>query len=274
MAKKYYEKPDFSEAKKRKHSPSKKFFFWSGAIFLILLALIGAIYFLTYGDFFKVRIIEVLGPKLTERGEVLKIIIPRMMPGYPARLFLAPSHMLFWQFAPKHMTSRTIPLFESADIKIDWKRKAVIIEAKERIFFGIACGPEEGSKECFAFDREGVIFGYSPFAEGSLILKTKNDNHFPMFPGSSILPREDWIKSVFETIDILKNVGLNTHMVLIKNYSLEEWEAYTTEGPRIIFSFHFLPKNLADLINNLEQKFEISGLEYIDFRVENRIFYK
>ena len=118
------------------------------------------------------------------------------------------------------------------------------------------------------------MFGRVPSAEGSLLLKVHSLNSLPILLGGQILPRVEWIQNMFNTIYIIKSAGENVRNITIKEYALEEWEADLALGSRLLFSLNFIPKNLEGLIQNLEKRFDLMKLDYIDFRVENRIFYK
>lgn len=263
---------------------SRRFFFWCVVLFFCAAAFIAVFYFLIYGNFFNVKTIEVSGSKLFGAEETTKIIIPYAIPAFPWRALFAPDHMLFWQLARTHrITSRVIPIFESILIKLDWGKRLLKIEVNERSFFGIWCSDEniiegangeEKKEECFVFDRNGVVFGRSPRAEGALLLKIRNENPLSGFLGGGILPQESWMENIFNTLDTIKNGGRNTSLITIGDYALHEWEARLDDGPKLIFSLDFIPQNLAGLLQNLEKKFDLEKLDYVDFRVQNRIFYK
>jgi len=273
MGKRYYDISAVSGTKNKKTKISHGFVFWCAILSLIILASIGIFYFLIYGSFFKVKNIKVSGSKLFEPEEVIEIIVPNAIPSYPWRALFAPDHMLFWQFAKnRNVTSRTVSIFESVLVKPDWAGRALKIELRERSLFGIWCGDENTG--CFAFDHSGVIFGRTPRAEGSLFLKIRNENPFSGFLGGNILPQENWVRNVFDTISIIKNGRGSANLITVKNYSLEEWEVELSEGPKLIFSLKFVPQNLGGLLRNLDKKIDLEKLEYVDFRVQNRIFYR
>ncbi|GEM_PF-1679161 len=290
MKKKYYENSTLSSVNKKRKINYRPFL-WSGVAIIIGAACISLLYFLIYGGFFEIKKIEVVGSKLLSEEEVVRLITPQVIPSYPWRALWAPRNMLFWQFAKINTIARSaVPIFENIAVKLDWINRIVRIEVKERSFFGVWCGVVSGSttpttngatplggasgEKCFAFDEEGVMFGRAPLAEGSLLLKMHSLNSSPTLVGGQILPRSEWVQNIFKTISVIKSAGENISNIIIKEYALEEWEADLAGGSRLLFSLNFTPQNLKGLIQNLDKKFDITKLDYIDFRVENRIFYK
>lgn len=284
MRRRYYGTSAGYRDENKKFKISSRFFIGSLLFFFFGIFVIAALYFLVRGDIFRVREIKVSGSRIFGPEEIIKIIIPHAIPDYPWRALLSPNHMLFWQFAEnRKINSRIVPIFESVSAKPDWGGRVVKIDIKERSIFGIWCGngniiggaqSEKQNEECFAFDREGVIFSRAPQAEGSLFFLIRNENPFSGFLGGNILPRRDWMRNVFDAVSVINDHNRNANLAIIKNYAVEEWEVRLWDGPRLLFSLNFIPQNLSGLLQNLDKKFDLDKLEYIDFRVQNRIFYK
>lgn len=143
--------------------------------------------------------------------------------------------------------------------------------------FGVYCGGETKADSCYWFDGRGVIWGEAKIILGESILKTEEVSNFKPARGSSLLP-EKLALNFIKIVNFLKTGYLMVEKINLKrdDQELEVLVEYKPTGlkTRIFFNLRIDPKiNLAGLAAFLE-KYKPRELEYIDLRVENKIFYK
>jgi cell division septal protein FtsQ len=143
----------------------------------------------------------------------------------------------------------------------------------ERQPSGIWCFEKGDSPSCFWFDSEGTIFKKAFQIQGNLLVAADDYSQNILPLGSKILPA-DFLANFLGIIQVLKNAGLNIKEIRLNDLSLEEIEADLNSGPKLYFSLRFSPLNDLSVINYLKQNQNFNKLQYIDFRSENRAFYK
>lgn len=152
-------------------------------------------------------------------------------------------------------------------------QKAVNNEEK----FGVYCGGEVKADACYWFDGWGVIWEEAKTILGESILKTEEISNFKPARGGGLLP-ENLASNFIKIIDFLKTGYLKVEKINLKrdDQELEVLVGYKPTGlkTKIFFNLRIDPKiNLAGLTAFLK-KYQPRELEYIDLRVENKIFYK
>ena len=154
----------------------------------------------------------------------------------------------------------------------------LIIEIIERQSIGIWCQTESTTptttesvvKQCFCLDKEGIIFRESPLISGSLIL-----NIFDIKKESVILGEEVVSPEVINFI--LKTAqGLSLKIDNFEIVSPEDLRARTSQGWQIYFNpAYSVDSQLKALEIILEEEIkETTSLEYIDLRIDGRVYYK
>jgi len=163
---------------------------------------------------------------------------------------------------------------EILDLKISknlFKRK-LEINIQERETVGILCRQDK----CFYFDKDGVIFENAPSTNGSLVTIIKDYSIKDLKLGEAILGKDlvDIILSVKE--DLSQKIGIGVASFDIESYPVEKLRVVTGESWYILFSLkRDIKSQLLALKAALDEKIQDRmGLEYIDLRIENRIYYK
>jgi len=240
------------------------------AVFSIFILLaVGVIYFIFRSSFFRVAGIEVFGSQRTEeiKGELISVLSKTSK----FRSWLGSENLLFW--SSKSVKKNTPSLYWLSDLtlKINWRLKKIFIEVKERQPWLIWCST---GRQCYWLDDSGVVFAFAPEAEGYIIPKVFAEDDRQLLFGQPFLSNPALVKNTLEIIKQLKNSSLFTiSRFLVKNINLQEIEA-ETDGPRLYLNFRFPLQNLNGLLANLARRLDLQKLEYIDFRAENRIYYK
>ena len=153
------------------------------------------------------------------------------------------------------------------------------MKIEERQPIGIWCYEDSGS--CWWFDDEGVIFRRSPTTQGNLIAIVKDYSQTGGGLNSKILP-DRFMKNFLSIIQVMQKSSLDEKEILLKDLAVEEVEVLLGagpdssggRGPMLYFSLRFPADSALAAIEHLQEKPGLKNIKYIDFRVENRVYYR
>jgi len=149
------------------------------------------------------------------------------------------------------------------------------------------------SDSCWWFDSSGVIFRKAISVEGNLIASLDDYSQKNIGLNSKILP-DEFIPNIFSIFRAVSASGLSVKEMRLNDLALQEIEvdtynglpadlsaialataeALAKAGPKIYFSLRFSADNVPEVIKSLKEKTTFGSLQYVDFRVENRVYYK
>ena len=242
-----------------------------GVFFLILLLILILAYIFLFSPLFKIKSIDILGNKEVSEEQI-------------KNYFNYKNIFLFTEAKIKADLVRKIPkivdIRVKKDIKDIFKRKIkLIIQEREKI--GIVCQMDSSSAEaiedkCFYIDKEGVVFENALQTSGSLILLIKDYSQREFVLGKKLF-EENLINNILEIREnLFLETGIKSLDFNILSFPPNDLKVMTNEGWYIIFS---LERNINSQITALKAALEEKiqkreNLEYIDLRIENRIYYK
>lgn len=254
-----YYKP--SELVKKRSRIRLQIFLWCLAVSGLLA---GLVYIGVYSPVFRVRNIRVEGISQLTAEVVLNVVKPLVF--HNAFLqWLGERNMLAWREQQISVPTSGILL---ASIGRNIFTRSVTISIKERKQAGIWCFREA----CFWFDQEGVLFESAPQTEGSLLAYIEEDRLEPIPLGEKIID-DRFLNNTLKLITGLPEINFAIEKITF-NRELQELTVFTYNGPRVLLSIRFDPTQNINGMQNLRPTLNFSELEYIDLRVENRIFYK
>ena len=263
------------------------------SVFILLTT--GVVYFVFRSSFFQAAGIEAVGSQRTE--EIKRELIGVLSKTSKFRSWLGPENLLFWSSKAVEKIPPSLYWLSDLTLKRNWRLKKIFIEVKERQPWLIWClqtqtntdytqtnadgsqyksassQRESAINRCYWLDDSGVVFAFAPEAEGYIIPKVFAEDDRQLLFGQPFLDNPALVKNALEIIKQLKNSSLTISRFLVKNINLQEIEA-ETDGPKLYLNFRFPLQNLNGLLANLARRLDLQKLEYIDFRVENRIYYK
>lgn len=237
-------------------------------VFIFILLIIGVVYVVFRSSVFRITSIEIVG---SQRGEEIKAeLVNVLFKTSRFQSWLGPENIIFW--SPKAIKEIPKSLFWLSDLtlKRDWSSRKILIEVKERQPWLIWCSSDFN---CYWLDEIGVVFAWAPQAEGFIIPKVLAQNSQPLVFGQPFFNNPDLVKNTLEIIKQLQNSSLAVSQFLIKDPNLQEMTAMTA-GPELYFSLRYLPQNFSQVLASLNERLDFQKFNYIDFRVENRIYYK
>ena len=244
----------------------KNRFFWLSI--LILLVLGAVLYFFFFSSFFQIKQVEISGNKKVPTEDIKNIVSEQAN----KKIFFLDSRNIFL-INFKETNQKLLEKFPQIE-EVNLKRKfpdTVETNIKERIPIGIWCQVDR----CFCFDKKGVVFEEGK-KEAELIIKPENEEA-EIFLGKEVLEErkiEEILKiqkSLEEQVDIrIKElvVSLDGEKLIVKTE--DAWEIYFSLGENVSDQLFNLDLVLKEKIP-LERR---KGLEYIDLRFENRVYFK
>jgi hypothetical protein len=224
-----------------------------------LLLLLSLIYVLLFSPIFKIKEILISGNKKISAEEIKNNLTYN-------NIFLTTTKTI------KNQLLQKFPGILDLKISKNVFNRKLEINIQERESVGIFCTADE----CFYFDKNGIAFEKAPNTSGSLIdlIKDYSQKEFKM--GDEVLD-----KNLMDNILTIKNelfqkIGLRVTSFDIDTYPVEELRVVTNESWYILFSLkRDIKSQLLALKVALDEKIQNrSSLQYIDLRIENRIYYK
>ncbi len=239
---------------------------------------LGGTWLVVRSPLFRIQNIEVNGNKSVSKDDILALINRRMSDDSFWKRALGAENILAW---PKNLSSddlRIISELKGLSIKKDYEKRSIGITVEERQPFGVWCFVKQqidanNESSCWWFDDEGVLFIRALQVEGNLITVVDDYSQKNLGLGSNILPSE-FIPNVFSVFKVISGSDFSIKEIRLNDINLQEVEVDTYAGPKLYFSLRFSADNALAVIQSLKNQPGLEKLQYIDFRLENRAYYK
>lgn len=250
-----------------------------GAVILALIILAGTLFYLTvYSSLFKIKNIEIIQSDNAE-----KVDVDRLFEDYKEFLinqskisaFLGADNILSWKDSLAGEFLKNYNKLNKFEIQKDFINKQIKITVEGRQKFGVWCKiqqEESALKDCYWFDKKGVIFDNAPYVEGELMYKISDFSKRNSKIGDAIISQEMFL-NLLKIFEIMNQSGITVKSFAIKNLEFQEIETNSDLAPKIYFSLKLNPSFTLPAFQNLK-KIGMDKVDYIDFRVENRAYYK
>ncbi len=239
------------------------------AFLALYLIAAGTGWFFLKSPFFRINKIEIVGNSTVSEGELTDLLKPAVLGHSFWKSVLGFNNILAWPAEISTGNLVFLPGIESLGVLKNYRYRSLVVSVKERMGFGTWCVKEE----CWLFDKDGFIFKRTISSEGSLINTIHDYSQSKLGLNSKILP-DEFIPNAISVFNVLDGSGLNIKEIAIKDLSLREMEVGTYGGPKIYFSLTFPADNLLQVINDFNSRAGFKNMEYLDFRVENKLYYK
>ncbi|MBI2623535.1 MAG: hypothetical protein HYW65_03085 [Candidatus Liptonbacteria bacterium] len=277
------------------------------------LLLIGAAWAVRYAPIFDIKSIVVEGNRRASADEVLTVVRGMALEGALAR-FIGIERLFAWPEKSERNLALLPAVAELTISKSFRSREVRIAVAEREpvgiwCFFQTRIDaditqmdadetnpisdnprdyPRQSASSCWWFDKSGVLFARAPGGEGGLLKTVHDYSGRHLGAGSTALP-PPLMERLLMIFDALRESGAVAGELRFEDVAREEVEVATLNGPRLYFSLRF---PLAAATDALRQIFSASGppagarlpdgqgfpppqkLQYVDFRVENRVYYK
>ena len=143
--------------------------------------------------------------------------------------------------------------------------------------YGAYCVGEERPDSCYWFDEQGIVWNEAKTIVDERLLKIEEISDFQPSRGQSFLSKE-LIVNLIKILDFFRSSRVLAESIKLKrdDQELEAMANYPETGlkTRVLFNLRFNPQNNLTGLTVFLKKYKPKDLEYIDLRVENKIFYK
>lgn len=296
-----------------KRKKRRFYFFLAIVLGLIYGVALGASWLVLRSPLFHIQKITITGNEAVVTSDILSLLQSRILRSEPLKALLGFNNILIWPDGLSSGDLIFLPALKSLKIEKNYRERSVIVAVEERKPYGIWCykaqtdadftqndaennrshpsasSLRESASRCWWFDDEGIIFKRAIAAQGSLIVAVNDYSQTGHGLNSKILPG-DFVSNAFSIFRVLQAGNLNLKEIRLRDLSREELEVATHSstplpstqlgaggsgaGPIIYFSLRFPADNALVVIENFLAKPGFDKLQYLDFRVENRVYYK
>ena len=227
----------------------------------------------------RVETVEVSGLRRVPEAAVLGMMYAQIQRSFTGSIF-GKEHFFAIPRSIDPEIIVAIPNIVGIDIERDFRNRAIRIAVREREPFGIWCFKKERPIKCVWFDDEGIGFEPAPAAEGNLIRSVSDYAQEPVALGEPVI-RKEYMKPLASIFAVFQSSSVRVREIEYRDPSLAEIVASTYDGPELFFSLRFETNQAIPVLEDLLTE-DVRGkliprfrdLEYIDFRVEQRAYYK
>lgn len=270
-----------SEKQKKKRERERRL--WELVVIVAVFALcIFAIWIVARSPVFHIDHFAVTGNHAVASGDIITLLLAST--GIH-RTFLAASlgmnNMLIWPRTIATSVVALVPQLSSVTLQKNYTNHTLLAVATERMPLAIWCsipkidanGNPLGDEFCYWFDDTGTLFQKAFDTEGSALFAVHDYAQNGIGLGGKILP-DIFVPNMLSILDTIKASGLTVKEIALNDLALEEIDVSTYNGPDIYFSLRFSAAEDLPVLEGLVQKSTFTSLKYVDFRTENRAYYK
>lgn len=282
---------------------------FGSVIFIIYGLTLAGIWLVIYSPLFRIQKIEISGNQRVTADDVRTFLILQFAGDSLWKKVLGSRNILVWPENFSQDNLKLMPELKSIAIQKNYGSRSVFVNVIERqplgiwcfvprpnneqietnnkqIFGGDSVSFDENSSDntaCWWLDDEGVLFRRAFDVEGNLIEVIDDYSQRELGLGSKILPPQ-FISNLFTILKVVASSSLSIKEIRLNDLELQEIEVDTyggssaetsaKAGPKIYFSLRFPAANTLEVIRLFRGQTNFGNLKYLDFRVENRAYYK
>jgi len=240
-----------------------------GSFIFLSLFIIGVVYLIIYSPLLQIKNINsvVLEGDIRNFNEIISDLNFFFAARSRIASILGAGNILIWENQAEDFLKYQ-PAISSLTIRKDYFKRTVDINIEGRKKFGVFCS----IIECWWFDKKGVVFEKASRIEGEIIYNINDLSNRKLEIGERILP-QNFFDNAIKIFEVMEEIGFNIRTLNIDDLELQEAHIESLLIPKIYFSLRFAPKFNNDIFKNFKE-IGLQKIEYIDLRVENRIYYK
>ncbi len=259
----------------RKRSRRRRQLVWGAVLVLLYFLILGFFWVVLWTPAFRLKSFEIVGAAGVPKDDIVNLLRWQVMDAQWKHV-LGFENILVWPETLPPEKLAYLPALKSLEIRKNYRERTLRLTVEERSPFGIWCLMKSDVPECFWFDEEGVVLARAPIVEGNLIPAVNDYSQNKLRLGGKILSG-DQIPNLFSVLRVLAAAKMDVKEIRLEDIALSEVKILTYTGPELYFSLRFGAENALTVLDSFRNATSTSGLEkleYIDFRVENRAYYK
>lgn len=265
----------------------RRFFVRILVVIFCLVILIGAgIYAIFYSGWLDITSISFNGLRSVTQIEISSIIDSQIEKNIMSILNIR-LYKNTLSFDPKAIEAAILnqfPVIKNVKVSKDFLHN-IAIDITERTALGTWCFNNDGSTSfgktqdklftisCRYFDEDGVLWGEALKSSGTLLLVV-DDFRLTLEDNQNRIESK-LLEKIMETVKPLNDLDLKIRKIEITADSIDDFRAYLAQNYYLIFTTEFdintQVKVLKIFLSNQSKDF---NPEYIDLRIEGRVYYK
>jgi hypothetical protein len=244
----------------KKPSNKKKIFFFKILSILLIIGFFVLAWWIIWGKFWKINNIEIQGAKHTDIS-LVKTDVENYLQKKRAFVFPGDNILYFSEKDIKNIILKTYPSVESVIITRTNNRD-IIINIVDRKPLGVWC-----DDDCYFYDDQGIVFKKSFNFTGLIFTRwgqnaSSSIGFYDRVPCQKLCTDENFL-NFLQKNKIGKIIMDGENLRLYSGYG---FYIKALDDPKVI---------MGDMtVFDKERKGDFSGLEYVDMRFADRIFYK
>ncbi len=251
------------ESRRRKRSFSRGVFLMAALCLLLLTG--GVVYLIGFSSFSRITEIQVVGTDQISKDAVLETIRGAVAKNGLSR-WMGINNFFLWPWG--NITINYLAA-ETVMVQKNIFTRSIVITVQEREYFGVWCGEEGG---CFWFDSLGVLFDEAPVIEGRFIVRVVDRERTTLSLGKHTIA-QPLFGNFKQIVDRMKAADLPAQEIIFQE-KLQEVHWKTFDGALVLFSLRFDPTINISALETFIQKLPLQDLDYVDLRVDGRLYYK
>ena len=274
---------DYLSEKHKKRKKRRRYFYFILGAALIYVLLAGTAWVLLGSPLLRVSQVVVRGNTTVPSENVVALLQSAALRDHSfPKAILGFRNMLTWPGSLSAADLAFIPQLKAATVSKNYFFHTVTATVTERQPFAIWCYAAAGAgstvgvingEQCYWFDDQGVIFGRTFDTEGSLLVVIHDFSGARHGLNEAILPAQ-FVPNLISVVNALKASGISVKTAALSDLALEEIDVSTYNGPRLYFSLRFSADEDLPVLTALMAKSDFGKLQYVDFTVANRAYYK
>ena len=277
---------DFLSEKHKKKKKKRQQFVLIAVAAGVAIAVAFVAWFFVWSPIFRLEHVVVTGERTVSSTDIMAVLYKDAADHHGlTQVILGQKNILAWPNVIASGSFAAFPQIADMTIAKDYWGHTITATVTERQPFAIWCmmpptdtnGDPEGDEACYWFDEYGTMFANAFDTEGNAIFAihdyAQGNATGTSALGEAVLP-DFFVPNLISILGVLRQSGLNIKDIALNDASLEEIDVSTYDGPEIYFSLRFPSDEDLPVLESLMAKPGFGVMQYIDFRVENRAYYK
>ncbi len=149
----------------------------------------------------------------------------------------------------------------------------IITRSLKKEPFGVYCAGAIQANDCYIFDEDGVLLSAARTVVRDIIITIEDISHFRPMMHKTFVSENEW-RALKPIILSIQNKELIASRVLLNRAEKELTVIISPKDIPAYFSLQFNPREHLRAMRQLAKKIPLDTLQYLDLRVEGKIFYK
>jgi hypothetical protein len=273
---------EYLSEKQRKKEKHRRRLWWLAAMVLVFGVTLFIFWVVAESPVFRIDHVVVTG-NLAVRADDVANLLQASMSRHATiwSTILGTKNMLIWPRALASSDIALVPQLAGVALQKNYADHTITASVIEREPVAIWCempaidanGNPSGDESCFWFDDTGTLFEKAFDTEGSELFAVHDYSQKGLGIGKNILPGI-FVPNMLSILGTVKASSITVKEIALNDISLQEVDVSTYNGPGFYFSLRFSADDDLEVLRQLMEKPDFNSLQYVDFRTENRAYYK